>query len=247
MCGCGKKTEAKGGASQRLMVPTGQPCPDGFHRVRWWERHGDERVQEPAPFCDKVEEKMKTAGMRGLVVEMRRVRGQISEGADLRDLTEKEIEKLASLPKVKKIAVENFLSTLKGMSQYEAEMNLAADAKSYKWSRETVKAIKDGIRLATMPVVTAEQTDHERCPDGSHWNDDKQKCMKLNATLRLLTKDSHEKSAKADTSGSAMDHVMAQASHTYTSAELQRKGFHSLARKHDEKSQHHLSKHSTKK
>lgn len=227
MCGCGKTEAKKGGVTQRIMVPTGKDCPEGYHRARWWERHGDERVQVAAPFCDKVESKM--AGMRGLVVEMRRVRGQISEAVALRDLTGAEVEKFASLPKVKRIAVENFLSSLKGMSQYEAEMNLAMDAKSYKWSRETVKAIKDGIKLAARSVAS-EATEHERCPDGSHWNDDKNKCVKLTKDLAKMSKEAHYGSAVAKTKD---EHGMARLGHEKAAFHLNKAGFRSLAKKHD--------------
>lgn len=59
------------------------------------------------------------------------------------------IGRLASKSGVKRIAVENFLSSLDpNMSQWEHYENLRADAASYKWNVATVKAITQGIRLA---------------------------------------------------------------------------------------------------
>lgn len=42
-------------------------------------------------------------------------------------------------------AVENFLSSLGGVTKAQALGNLALDARSYRWNAPTVKAIKDGI------------------------------------------------------------------------------------------------------
>lgn len=60
-------------------------------------------------------------------------------------LAPERIEELASGPKVKRIAVENFLSTLGGMTIQEAKGNLELDARSYRWNVETYGAIWTGI------------------------------------------------------------------------------------------------------
>jgi hypothetical protein len=50
---------------------------------------------------------------------------------------------MAKYPKARRIAVENFTYGLegKGMS-FEVAMNLDADARSYGWKADTIKAIK---------------------------------------------------------------------------------------------------------
>jgi hypothetical protein len=58
-----------------------------------------------------------------------------------------QIEELASRPGVVRIAVENFLTTLEGMSSREAYHNMRLDARSYKWNRETVKALEQGLEI----------------------------------------------------------------------------------------------------
>lgn len=63
------------------------------------------------------------------------------------NLTEEDIESLASRPGVRRIAVENFLGTLDGLTLYEATGNLKLDAKLYKWNVATVNAIQDGIDI----------------------------------------------------------------------------------------------------
>lgn len=60
-------------------------------------------------------------------------------------LTATRIEKLAKGKNVKTVAVENFLGTLGTMTHQDALMNLDADARSYRWSRETVAAIRKGL------------------------------------------------------------------------------------------------------
>jgi len=52
---------------------------------------------------------------------------------------------LRKFPKAKKIAVENFSMTADKMDM-GTEMNLSADAASYKWNRDTVEAIRYVIR-----------------------------------------------------------------------------------------------------
>ena len=67
----------------------------------------------------------------------------------LRELTDREIEKLASRPKVKRIACENFLMTNHyNQTSFNALGNLDLDAGLYKWNKETINAIRDGIMLA---------------------------------------------------------------------------------------------------
>ena len=66
----------------------------------------------------------------------------------MRRLTLKEISKLASRHLVKKIAVENFLSSM-GTNYDHAMGNLAMDARAYRWNKQTVKAIEAGIYMAT--------------------------------------------------------------------------------------------------
>jgi len=59
------------------------------------------------------------------------------------------IEALASLPGVKRIAVENFLATLGDLTREEALANLEQDVRSYKWNVQTGRAIQQGIMEAT--------------------------------------------------------------------------------------------------
>lgn len=71
----------------------------------------------------------------------------------MRRLTAKEISKLASRHLVRKIAVENFLSTM-GTTYDYAIGNLALDARAYRWNKQTVRAIEAGITLAqTNPEI----------------------------------------------------------------------------------------------
>ncbi len=59
----------------------------------------------------------------------------------------KEIERLASKPGVRRIAVENFLLTVENNdNSYIAMENLYMDAGLYKWNIATQKAIKEGIK-----------------------------------------------------------------------------------------------------
>lgn len=62
-------------------------------------------------------------------------------------LTWDRINELAtSSPKINKIAVENFLGTIKQTKRLNhALMNLDADARSYKWNLPTKNAIRIGI------------------------------------------------------------------------------------------------------
>jgi hypothetical protein len=68
----------------------------------------------------------------------------------MRKLTSSEIENLAATPGAKRIAVENFLSTVHYNPTLTCALrNLNMDAELYKWKSETVKAIKTGIKLAS--------------------------------------------------------------------------------------------------
>jgi hypothetical protein len=187
------------------MHPTGKECPPGTHRAYWWEKYGDERKKVQAPFCDQTVESKKESSMGGRIQEMKRL---IGEAATLRDLTSQEIEQLASRPKVKRMAVENFLSGLSSMSEMEAGMNLSQDSRSYKWSPETVKAIKDGIKLAAKPKATAEATDppvaERRDPDRSPEPDFPalelvaEKCMEALKSFEVQIEDLVEKRKDVD-------------------------------------------------
>ena len=67
----------------------------------------------------------------------------------MRALTSAEIESLASRPKVRRIAVENFLFSLPlDIGTLGCYRNLANDALAYGWNQATIGAIRDGIRLA---------------------------------------------------------------------------------------------------
>jgi hypothetical protein len=60
-------------------------------------------------------------------------------------ITSERISELASGKNVRRVAVENFLSTFGG-TQRDALLNLQMDARSYRWNRETQAAIAEGIR-----------------------------------------------------------------------------------------------------
>ena len=55
------------------------------------------------------------------------------------------IEALANRPKVKKVAVMNFLGSVGGLTYQEAVSNCELDARSYGWNYETVGAIREGL------------------------------------------------------------------------------------------------------
>lgn len=60
-------------------------------------------------------------------------------------ISAEKIEELASRPGVRRIAVENFLSTLGDMTYEEARANLDLDRRSYGWNDETYGAIWTGL------------------------------------------------------------------------------------------------------
>jgi hypothetical protein len=70
----------------------------------------------------------------------------------MRDLSAAEIEKFASANGVKRIAVENFLSSLdSSIGVMGNTMNMQMDARMYKWNTATQRAIEAGIRAANKP------------------------------------------------------------------------------------------------
>ena len=60
-------------------------------------------------------------------------------------LTDRQIEVYASRPGVRRIAVENFLGSLGGVTASDARENLHLDEGLYRWNAATVRAIADGI------------------------------------------------------------------------------------------------------
>ena len=60
-------------------------------------------------------------------------------------ITVDRIKDLAAGVGVRKIAVVNFLGSIGDMPRGAAMANLTADAKSYRWNKETVTAIRTGI------------------------------------------------------------------------------------------------------
>jgi hypothetical protein len=68
-------------------------------------------------------------------------------GENMRQLTSEEIEKLASRKGVRRIAVENFLSTM-GSDSSAAYGNAEQDTRDYNWNAPTRNAIYAGISLA---------------------------------------------------------------------------------------------------
>lgn len=74
-------------------------------------------------------------------------RKEAEEELGMRQLSETEISELASRTGVRKIAVENFLSTM-GEDEDDARYNLIEDARSYKWNMATINAIMRGISIA---------------------------------------------------------------------------------------------------
>lgn len=60
-------------------------------------------------------------------------------------LTFERISELAKGEGVKTVAVENFLTSLDGLSYQEAVGNCELDARSYGWNHETQAAIRIGL------------------------------------------------------------------------------------------------------
>ncbi|RLC34072.1 MAG: hypothetical protein DRZ76_03375 [Candidatus Nealsonbacteria bacterium] len=67
----------------------------------------------------------------------------------MKQLTLEEIKTFATRRNVRKIAVENFLLSLhNNETTRTAYQNLMRDAKMYRWNKETIKAIQEGIDLS---------------------------------------------------------------------------------------------------
>ena len=67
----------------------------------------------------------------------------------MRQLTNAEIEKLATRKNVKAIAVYNFLGTLDESIGYTGNnYNCLSDTRAYKWNAPTRNAIQKGIKMA---------------------------------------------------------------------------------------------------
>ena len=60
-------------------------------------------------------------------------------------LTATRIAELASRPGVRKTAVENFLSSLDGLTYEEAVANCVLDTRLYRWNHETSGTIREGL------------------------------------------------------------------------------------------------------
>lgn len=86
------------------------------------------------------------------------------------------------------------------------------------------------------------RTAHERCPDGTHWNEDKRKCMKVSGALRQYTKTAHERSKESEKESNTVTHSKAEVMHGLAKDELRKKGFHELADVHDAKAKEHRAK-----
>jgi len=108
-------------------------CDTHADAVRWVSGMGSERL------CPKC-------GWRGFTWQK-----ESTPAGAMRQLTCEEIEKFSKRPRVRRIAVENFLYTVtNNPNVFDAYMNLDMDARLYRWNRETIKAIKDGIRLTVL-------------------------------------------------------------------------------------------------
>lgn len=66
----------------------------------------------------------------------------------LTSLTGADLERFASRANARRVAVENFLGTLDGLTYTEALKNLEADRKGYGWKSPTVSAILAGLNFA---------------------------------------------------------------------------------------------------
>jgi len=75
---------------------------------------------------------------------------------EMRDLPSQEIKKLLrEFPQARRIAVENFLSTVSQCdSKYFAYANLDRDRILYGWNSDTYRAIRKGIEIAAKKLKT---------------------------------------------------------------------------------------------
>ena len=67
----------------------------------------------------------------------------------LRELTIPEIKGLSNRHGVKQLSVEDFLMGIGGVSIEAAYKSLSSERKANKWNMKTIKAVSDGIVLAT--------------------------------------------------------------------------------------------------
>ena len=67
----------------------------------------------------------------------------------LRELSADEIQNLSNRYGVKQLVVENFLLGIGGVSIEAAYKSLNSERKLNGWNRRTIKAVSDGIVLAT--------------------------------------------------------------------------------------------------
>lgn len=68
----------------------------------------------------------------------------------MRKLTDQEIERLANRDGAKSMAVKNFLKTVaEDNDLIDLVGDLGIDGKIYNWNKETIRAIMEGIFLAS--------------------------------------------------------------------------------------------------
>ncbi len=65
------------------------------------------------------------------------------------------IETLASMSGVKRVAVENFLMSMDGLTRDEARANLEQDTVVFRWNTATGRAIQQGIEMADVEPAPA--------------------------------------------------------------------------------------------
>ena len=99
------------------------------------------------------------------------------------------------------------------------------------------------LTLSTLRALTERlwelvAEEHEQCPDGSHWNDNKGKCMKIGAHTSLGRALSQAASASARAS-SSMTHSQAAGDHASVAYRARKRGFHELAKHHTGEWEHH--------
>jgi hypothetical protein len=92
------------------------------------------------------------------------------------------------------------------------------------------------LTLSTLRALTERlgelvAEEHEQCPDGSHWNDNQGKCMKIGSHTNLGRAISYANSA-SDRAHSSSTHGEAAGAHASVAYQARKKGFHELAQKH---------------
>lgn len=96
-----------------------------------------------------------------------------------------------------------------------------------------------------------EETEHERCANGTHWNDNEKKCMKVDGATRKAVSGANLASSKAAKSEDAnwgkrhdkiaMAHGDAKKAHQHAADTAAKAGFNELAGHHAQKAKHHDS------